>query len=151
MPSRHCLVVEAESRHRAGSKVLDEHIGVLEQTPQDGLSLVTLEVEGAATFAPVHREVIRRLTTEKRRTKSARFVAPCGFLDLDDVGAHVAKTLSAEGSRHDTAEVDDTDPVEGTRGWHRRIRHDPDQVSRCASGEAEPRSNAPWHPPARSI
>ncbi|MGY4460118.1 hypothetical protein ACVWYI_004078 [Bradyrhizobium sp. LB13.1] len=101
------LVSEAEALHRAGRKVLDQHVGVRDQPSQHRFAAVGLEVQHDAALVAVHHQEGGRLIADLRRHRMAGVVAIRRFLDLDDVGAHVGQHQGAGRPGHDMGEIDD--------------------------------------------
>jgi hypothetical protein len=51
------IVTEAQPLHRPGPVVLDQDIGIRQQTPQHGLSVRALEVEADSALTAIHHHV----------------------------------------------------------------------------------------------
>ncbi len=108
-------VAEAEALHGAGTEVLDHHVGLGEETAENGLPVRRLHVEGQALLVAVDRHEIRRLAPREGRP-AARVVALARLLDFDDLCPHVAERHGAEGPGEDAGEIDDAKPREGRPG-----------------------------------
>ena len=122
---------------RARFEVLDEHIGVLEQTQQELASRRVGEIDRHAALVAVHANEVRRGLAEERRTPAAGFVA-LRRLDLHYLGAVVTEDLCAVGTSEHAREVDDSDAGEALfralsmvcRSFNRAARR---TSSRCRS------------------
>src|SRR5260370_38226498 len=72
----------AEPIHHAGPEVLDQHVGLVQQTFEKLAVARGLEVERSALFSPVKAHEVRRLYVNDR-TPRTRIVSCAHTLDLD--------------------------------------------------------------------
>ena len=135
--TRERTVPETELVHRPRSEVLEQHVALLRQLPEDLAPLRRLEVQGDALLAPVHRHEVRRLAPDERRP-AARVIALAGLLDLDHLGAHVAEHHRAEGAREDAGEVEHANASQRSLSF----RHGVVLSTRASRGSARSRSCA---------
>jgi hypothetical protein len=97
---------------RAGAEVLDEDVAVLDEVEQQLLPSLLPQVEcDALLVARLHRPpegapLVARLAPLAQRVRLPR------WLDLDDLGAHVAEQPAGEGTGEQHAELDDADAGE---------------------------------------
>ena len=107
------LVAEAQALHRAGPKVLHQHVGALEQAQDHRLAVRVLEVDGDPALVAVGRKVEGGEPVDKGL--GAGPVALEGAarrLDLDHVGAHVGEILRPCRALQVVAEADDAHAFE---------------------------------------
>ncbi|MNL09996.1 hypothetical protein D3C87_1307830 [compost metagenome] len=106
------LVAEAQARQHAGTEVLDQHIGALDQFVDHFARAFGLEVQGqgalvavpgqeVGAFAAAQPAVVERQGTEQ--------VALARTFHLDDGGAQVGQQLRGERALKKMAEVEDGD------------------------------------------
>jgi hypothetical protein len=100
----HRLGAQAEPVHHAGTEVLDDHVGRLDQPPRRLAALVLLQVEHDAALAAVPDGVCRRLHAR-----------PARRVDADHVGALVGEQHRRQRPRDVLAEIDHPYAVERTR------------------------------------
>ena len=92
--------------HRAGAKVLDQHIGVQRELAHDGLRVKAFQVERDRAFVarldlpPERRAVFQQ-------PPFAQWVAGAGGLDLDDVSAKISQCLGGERAGNQLAQLQD--------------------------------------------
>jgi hypothetical protein len=104
---------QPEPLHHAGTKVLDEYIGLRGEAAADVYAFGFRQIDGDAALAAV-------LLAEER-SETVAFLSPPARtvagrrLDLDDVGAEVGEHPRAMRAGHIPAEVNDTDTVECPR------------------------------------
>jgi hypothetical protein len=107
---------EAEAVEHPGAEVLDEHVGVDDESAQHLGTVVGLEVEGHRLLVAVAGEEVRRhrlvVGPDERRAPPAGLVSAVGVLHLDDPRPHVGEHHGAVGSGEGPGEVDDDDVVE---------------------------------------
>ena len=108
-------VVETKLRQAARSKILNQHVGGLDQPAERRGALSRLEIERDALLAAVEREEEAAGAFHQRRP-GARVVAVLRFFDLEDLGAHVAQHHRAERSRYHAREIDDPEAAQGSHG-----------------------------------
>src|SRR5262249_26656712 len=98
---------EAEAIHDTRPEALEQDIGRSDQTAEDRLSLLRLEVDRHALLIPVEEQERRAdigLAPERRR--SPRRVAPPGLLDLDHLGVEVGEQKGTVRSGEETGEIE---------------------------------------------
>ena len=105
------LVAEPQPLHRAGTEVLDQHVGAIEQPLEDRRARRLLQVERQALLVAVDAEEVRALAADERRTPRARVVAAAGLLDLDDARAHVGEQHRAVRPGQHARQIDDEQAV----------------------------------------
>src|SRR5690606_33566474 len=88
------LVVDTESLRRTGAETLYDHIGARHQLTNDLLAFRRLQIQRKAPLVVVDGHERSRFTVFLRQP-AARLVAGAGRLHFNDVGAKVAKILSA--------------------------------------------------------
>ena len=99
---------EPELVERARAKVLDQHIGAVDQAQRKRLARLGLDIKAdAALVAVVHGEVARARTFE-----AARLVAADRF-DLDHIGTKVGEYKSRRRSHDHVRELNDGDAAQG--------------------------------------
>jgi hypothetical protein len=102
-------VVQTEGGHYTGAKVLDQDVGRAQQFQKYPAARVALEIEGDTSLVGIEMQkqaaALRVGNLAGERPNPTGGVAAAGMLDLDDVGAIIAKQLGAERSRHMTGQV----------------------------------------------
>src|SRR5438105_2540236 len=83
------LVIDAKSGRHRGAKILDQNIGVLEKSQQQGCSLSVFEVDRDRSFAAIDTQKSAALPLHGRGVRSLRLAI--GRLDLDHVGPEVGE------------------------------------------------------------
>jgi hypothetical protein len=104
------LSVESETRRRAGREILDEDVGLRDQTRQDFVRLRVLDVEREAFFRAVEPYEIRRQAFD-RLIVIAREIADLGTLDFDHARAEIGKLAGCERRRDRLLKRDYRNPV----------------------------------------
>ena len=99
------VVAEAEAIDDARTEALQEHVGALDQPPQDGAAVGLLQVQRDGALAEVRRQRVGALIAVDD-AEVARPVADAGRLDLDDVGAVLREQHRAIGAGDALAHVD---------------------------------------------
>ena len=99
------VVAEAQAVDHAGTEALQEHIGALDQPPQDGAAIVLLQVERDGALAQVGGQRIGALVAI-HHAEIARPVADTGRLHLDDVRAILGEQHGAIRAGDALAHVD---------------------------------------------
>src|SRR4030095_15846685 len=89
-----------------------QHVGALEQTGQDGLALLGVEIEGDRLLVPVELREVPRQAFHDRALLAER-IALARRLDLDHLGPHVAEEHAAERARENAGQVDDAETGQG--------------------------------------
>ena len=98
-------VAEAQAIDHAGPEALQEHVGTVDQAPQDGAAILLLQVERDGALAEVGGQRIGALVAI-HHAEIACPVADAGRLDLDDVGAILCEQHGAIGTGDALAHVD---------------------------------------------
>ncbi len=111
--SRGARIVDPKPLHRADPKVLEHHVGALEQAHEQRFPFWMLQVDRDALLVPVQVHEVRGFVTIKRRPPRARHVASAGRLDLDDVRAIVGQHRGSERPREGMRQIEDRDVVQG--------------------------------------
>src|SRR5262249_10235296 len=139
---------------RAGSEVLDDHVGGPGQPAEHVLALRAPEVERDALAAsPLHRPEQRvALATGgvHEPTELAHEVAPARLLDLDDLGAHPPQQTGAERPRAARPKAQASPPPE--RRGHATVRLSPSPAEgekRIMTGSPAARRAPPPYRPSR--
>ena len=101
------IIPEAEAIHRAGTVILDQHVGSSYQPASDLEAGLRLEVQGYAALVPVQHHEGGRLTVQVGRTEATRRVSSGDRLHLDHIGPHVGEHPPAGRTGHDVRELDD--------------------------------------------
>ena len=110
-------VIEAQPGEATDSGVLDQDVGISEEAPKDGLSVLGLQIEPETPLVPVDREEVGRrprsvrVRTDPRRAPAPGRVALRRF-DLDDVSAKVGEQHRAVRSREHGGTVDHAQALE---------------------------------------
>src|SRR5262249_4034957 len=126
-------VIEAELAEAAGTEVLDQHVGGLDQPPQRSRAGRRLEIERHALLVAIEL-VVERADAVDERSPAARIVAMRRLLDLEHLGAHVAEHHRRERTGDDPGQVDDAYSIEwGHAAFYRLAAYD---ASRTTSSSA---------------
>ena len=112
---QHRLPVEAPLGELSGLEVLEEHVGILEQTEQHLASLGLRQVERDRPLVAVDADEVGGGAVAEGRAPVARLVAGRRF-DLDDRRTMIGQDLRAVGAAQDAGEVDDLDAGERAGG-----------------------------------
>ncbi|MDR8955490.1 hypothetical protein FEP76_03997 [Burkholderia multivorans] len=133
-------IVHPPARERTGLEVLDQHVGVLEQPPEDRAPFVARQVEREPFLVAVHAQEVPRGVARERRPPAARLVA-AGRFDLDDRRTVVGERLRAVRAAEHAAQVDDLQAFQcATRSVHRSTSGS--RSSATSSDTGAPRSKA---------
>ena len=92
-------------------QALQEHVGVVDESQQ--YVAPSFDVECERPLVQIRRVEHHARPLPERGPPRARFVAPFGMLDLDDVRAERAQDLRTVGARQRARHVDDTHSCEG--------------------------------------
>ena len=106
------LVAQAHASGSAGSEVLHQHIGFLQQLPEGVERLRLLEIERQALLGPVGPDEMRGLALDAGVVGAGK-VAGAGALHLDHARAEVSELARAERRGDGMFKGDDGDAVEG--------------------------------------
>jgi hypothetical protein len=101
------LVAESQPIERAGGKVIEDHVGVLDQALEDRLALGLTKVEREVLLVAVIGKEGRAVVAA-----AATGVAAVRMLDLDYVGAQVGEDHPAARAGDDMAQLEDTNPFQ---------------------------------------
>ena len=117
-------VAEAEPRHRAGLRVLGDHVEARREPQHEVAPGRRLEVDGRSLRLPrlLRRKVApdaAALGVGHRRLRAAAEVAALGVLDLHHVGAEAGQQLGGVGERLHLLEGEDAHAVERLAGARR--------------------------------
>src|SRR4051812_16688709 len=111
---------------RAGRKILDQHVALLDQPFEDFLALGVLGIDRDRPLVVVQHGEIERVRAFDVAQLGARDVADAGTLDLDTVGPEPGQQLRAGRAGLDVGEIEDLNAVERlaglTVGLRRRLR-----------------------------
>lgn len=96
---------QAQPLHNAGAKILQHHVGAVDQVPEDQEVVGVLEVEADAALVAVPQHEGGAFALDEGR-RAAHGIALRAF-DLDYVGAEVAELHAAERARQVGREIED--------------------------------------------
>ena len=114
------VVAEAHGGDGAGTEVLEEHVGDLDQLAQDLLALFLTQVDAQALLPAVVLDPVGALLAHPGGVVAGLLAAET--LDLDDLGTHAGQHLGATGSSLVTAKVKYPDSIQwAIRFSHRKI------------------------------
>ena len=97
-------MVEAKTRHDAGSVVLEHDLRGGDEVARPLVVARILEIERDRALVAVHRGEVLAVAVLQRRPLP-HGIAAIRVLDLDDVRTHVREQHAAEGARRDAAEL----------------------------------------------
>ena len=106
------LVPEAETVHHAGAKILDHHVGLLDQRQDDLAAFGRLEIDREQALVAERAEIEAADAAGHFGAGPAARTLAAERLDLDDLRAHVAEVLGARRPLQHVAETHDLHPVE---------------------------------------
>ena len=142
------LMVQTVPGQVADLVVLEEHVGLGGETPDDVASFRGGEIDGERPLAAIGAQVVRRFAgvaagrvTQVGRSPVPRVVARAGPLDLDHLGAQVGQDLARPGPREHARAVQDAELREGA--GHVRS---PGRVAPRDGVRGSPRVRAPGSP-----
>ena len=112
-------IVEAvtELVHGSGSVVLDQDVGMLEQSFEQGAVFDRLEIERNALFAAIERDEVRALFFDEGADVPG-VVADAGAFNFDDPRAEIAKHHGAVRASEYPGEVHNRNPRQGAQARH---------------------------------
>ena len=93
--SRHFVVAQTQSRHRAGAKTFDDHVGIVREAQEGPGAFGLLQVDLQAALVAV----------DDGAQRGRCMVARACVLDLHDIGAEVGQVLRAYRTGHQAREV----------------------------------------------
>ena len=102
--------------HHAGAEVLDQHVGLRGETPDERRARLLADVDGHAALVAVESLEVEATHLRRQAAGSvgvANPIAAAGLLHLDDVGAEVAEQRRAPWTGRLVAQVDHADAGEG--------------------------------------
>ncbi len=108
------LIREPQPIDRLAPHVVDEHVRARDQSCEDALALLALQIDGDRALATIEIEEDRRQPGATATPLMAHDV-PLWWLDLDDVGTVVGEYLRGERTEHHAGKVDNAHA-----GEHRR-------------------------------
>src|SRR4029079_11534569 len=114
MRRRERVIPEPEALHRAGSEVLDDHVGARDERVEDSPRARVLQIERDALLVAVDAEEIGAFAANEWRAPGAGIVAPPRLLDLDHPRPEIGQLHRAVGPGEDSREVEDRQAVEGS-------------------------------------
>src|SRR5258706_5214396 len=129
------LEAQAQSRSRARSKVLDQHVRFLEQLLKHLLRLRMLDVKAEARLGAVGPHEVRGHAVDPL-VVSAREVAGAGPLDLDHARAKVGELAGAERSSDRMFQRNDRNAVQGAGHGLYPFQKDRGKPSTCSAPQA---------------
>ena len=92
------IVTQSPTLHRPHAKVLDKHVATLHQRPEDGFSLLGLQVEGQTLLVPVGAQIVCAFASSIGRAPLPAIITSARHLDLDYLGTQVAEHHRAVGT-----------------------------------------------------
>ena len=108
-------VVEAQPREGARRHVLDQHVGLLDQPPQQRLAFLGLEIAGDAALVEVVVDEIVGVGVGAVAEAPAPRLAAIGLFHLDDIGAEPCQRFGAGWARLELGEVENLDALQRRR------------------------------------
>src|SRR5262245_31963160 len=100
----HGVIAKTKGFHGTWTKVLDQHVGGLDELAQELQRLRVLEVHCQAALTAVNTHKIGALAVDKRRTIAPRVVSSFGALHFHHIGAHIPQyhgtVRTSENPRH---------------------------------------------------
>ena len=112
------VVTEIPLLQGAGPEVLDDDVGLLDEVQEELAPLGRAQVQRRGLLVAGVDRPEEVVPVEFGLTPGAQRVWGAGWLDLDDLGAHVAQQSSGERSRDQRADLDDPDAVERAGHGH---------------------------------
>ena len=114
--------VNAEPGGDTWTKALDDHVGALDQPPDDLLCIGRLEVQSNAALISVPSQVggacsLLPVSAVSERRPHPHVITVIDGLNFDDIGAQIAKVLRAHRSRKNSRHVENPNAME------KRMRH----------------------------
>ena len=104
---------QAPALQRAGTEVLDQHVGLGDHAPDEVLAARGAQVGGDRQLVAGDHRPPQRLAVGLLPAPLAHRVAVDRVLDLDDLRPEVAEELAAERAGQELAQLDDAQVVEG--------------------------------------
>ena len=111
----HRVVSEPHLFHGAAAEVLDQHVGIFQQTRENAASGLRPEVQGNAALVSIHNQECRGFISDGWRHHAPRVIAVRNSLHFNDVGPHVGQQHRAGGSSHDVRKIDHLQTFQRTR------------------------------------
>src|SRR5262245_9084911 len=102
-------IAEAQPLDDAGTEVLQQHVGRLQQGAEDVLAARVLQIDRQAPLVRVERQVEKAIGVGTVLQRVSRRVALARLLDLDDVRTQPGQHLAAGRPRLVVGEIDDPD------------------------------------------
>jgi hypothetical protein len=110
-----CALLQRSQRRLVG----DEHVRRREQSLEDLGVAAIIVIQGDGPLVAIGGQEIGGLAADERRTPAAGLVSSARALDLDDVGAEIAKEHGAVGPGKGLGKFNDANGIE--YGFHGRI------------------------------
>ena len=132
-------IVDPQPPLHVGPKVLDHHVGVLDQALEGGETLRRLEVERDARLLRCRFWKSGALARSARRSP----MASAGRLDLDHVGAPIGQLAHAGRTGTDLRQIEHREAFERARSFRGRHSRDPTNASLRPSGARRGRRHSP--------
>src|SRR3989442_5544468 len=130
-------IAEVEPLHHPGAEVVHDNVGSFDEVAHHLPSGLAPEVHLDAPLVAVQAEEHRVVGACRILDRPAREIPGAGALDLDDIGAEIAKRLGADGAKLYLGEIDDADAL----GRQRHQRSSSAVAIACsATGRSSPGS-----------
>ena len=107
----HRVIAKTKGFHGARTKILDQHVGSLDEPAQELQRLRVLEVQRQAALAAVDTHKIGALAVDKGWTIAPRVVSSFGPLHFHHIGAHVPQHHGTVRARQDPGHVQHFDTL----------------------------------------
>lgn len=114
--------INAEPRGHPWTKTLDDHVGALNQPPNDLMGIRRFKVQGDTALVSVPRQVggacsLPSISAVSKRRPYPHVVTVIDRLHLDDVGPQITEILRAHRPRQNPGHV------ENSNAMKKRMRH----------------------------
>ena len=96
---------------RAGSKILNQDVALLDQRVEHLFALGLLGIEGDRALVVIEHREVQTVRTRHIAQLATCCVAFARALNLDDIRAHPREQLSTGGTRLNVREIEDADAV----------------------------------------
>ncbi len=114
VPRAQGLIPDSPFVHRAGVKVLHEHVGPLGQPLDDFPAFPGFQVQGDALLPTVHAQVVGSFPSGKWGSPLTGIVPPSGDFDLEHLSSEVGKHHGAVRARQHPGEIEHQQALEGS-------------------------------------
>ncbi len=109
------LVVEPEFRHRAGAKIVHQHIALFCHLDGEITGRLAPQIHDDAALVPVERQKGRACAEIRHAlfgdAECSCIVAMADILDLDDIGTEIAKNLGCRRTGKNPRKIENTDAL----------------------------------------